>query len=68
MLQYGFENNWLMVLFHWSFLQADVAMTTNHDTTMLMPLELNFQKFQALQFHENFKVVPNFQPCSLILL
>jgi hypothetical protein len=41
-LQHGFENNRFMVLFHWSFLHANVAMTINCDTPMLMPIELNF--------------------------
>ncbi len=41
-LQHGFENNQLMVLFHRSFLQVDMVMTTNCDTRILMPLELNF--------------------------
>jgi hypothetical protein len=44
MLQHSFENNWLMVFYNWSFLQVDVAIIANHDTPMLMPLELNFQK------------------------
>jgi len=43
MLQHGFENNRIMVLFDQSFLQADVVMIANRDTPMLMPLELNFK-------------------------
>jgi hypothetical protein len=56
-----------MVILHWSFLQANVAMTINRDTHVPMPLELNFQNFAILQFHP-MKAMPNFQPCSLTII
>jgi hypothetical protein len=61
------RNNPLLFFLHWSFIQADVAMITNNDTPMPMPLKLNFQDFWTIQFHP-MKVVPNFQPCFLTLL
>ncbi len=59
-VQHDFENSPLMVFFHWSFLQANLAMTANYDINVPMLLELNFLDFEILQFHP-MKVAPNFQ-------